>query len=699
MKKIILLFFFAFICQFQFTRLVVGADSAAVSLPKFDTNQIKSISTHKENINAVAISPNGKFVATSAADRFVVLSEIESGKELWRVQFRGVASSLAFTPDGKRLAVGCRDKNLIICDVNSGKESAKFDTFTKPITAIEVSPNGKYVAAGFDNGAVLICDIAAKKVHKELLGKVHTKPILDIAFSGKSDRVLVASLDASVSIWNVNDGKWLYSFKGHRGPVKSVSYDRKDEKIVSSSTDKSIIVWKPASNQKQDAKELILQRFTGHTAEVSFACFAPDGGTVYSASIDKTFAQWNLRDGKQVMRIDVGQVLNRAVFSPATAYNAVWASGKQAAVVKTEQLKFIAPTYQLPANRNTFSNLPVVSNPVARFNLSADQSGKGSKANLNLSVLKSFSLKEARSCFFVNPQYAVSAGAGGVGVVWNVETRRVEYLFSHGALFTAVAFSPNSTVIAVGSKDGSIILLEPSNGKILAMLKGHTAAITGLTFSQNGKRLASASEDRLVINWNMDTGQSIGVAIGHSEKVAGVAILPDMSKTITVSADKTIRVWASTNKFEIWNESTQPEKRSEFVSVVMDRGGAWFAAGCKNNTIEIWQTNEKKRLATLSGLSDVPVAMAIAPDGKYLVSGGKDGVLVVWNTKTWKAEKTFVQLPEQLEKNITESKKGWVRNLPQKIEYEPIISVSFSNDGKKIITSGGNNSYIWNGIN
>ncbi|MDR1054227.1 MAG: WD40 repeat domain-containing protein, partial [Planctomycetaceae bacterium] len=694
MKKFI---FFVFICQFQFVGLVYGADLAADSLLKLDEDQFKLISAHKENINAVAISPNGKFVVTGGADRFVVLSEIDSGKELWRVQLRGVASSFSFMPDGRRLLVGCRDKNLIIYDVDSGKESVKFEPFARPITAIEVSPNGKYVAVGFDNGVVLIWDIAAKKLHKEL-GKIHTKTIYDIAFSGKSDRVLVAGQDALVSIWSVGSGKWSYSFKGHKGPVKSVSFDRRDERIVSSSTDRSILVWKPATNEKQDAKELILQRFVGHTMEVSFVCFAPDSETVYSASLDKTVAQWKLSDGKQVVRIDVGQVLNRVVFSPATSYYAVLVSGKRAVAVKSEQLKFIAPKYQLPSDRNPFSKLPVVGSPVARFNLNnLDKNDNTGKSGLDLSVLKSFSLKGTKCCFFVNPRYAVSVGAGGknntggVGVVWNVETQRAEYSFTHNAVFTAVAFSPISTVIAVGAKDGSIVLLEPSNGRILTTLKGHTSAITDLTFSRDGKRLASSGEDRLFINWNMDTGQSEGVAIGHSEKLSGVVISPDMSKAITVSSDKTIRVWTSPSQSEVWNESIPTDKRSEFVSVAMDSGGAWFAAGCKNNTIEIWQTDAKKQLTKLSGLSDVPVAISVSPDGKYLVSGGKDGVLVIWNTKTWKPEKTFVQSPEQLEKSIKESKSGWVKSLPQSIGYEPITSITFSKDSKKIITSGGNN--------
>ncbi|MDR2641416.1 MAG: WD40 repeat domain-containing protein [Planctomycetaceae bacterium] len=689
MKKIIRLFF-VFFCLILFVQFVVGAEAVTGSI---STNETKTISEHNENINSVAISPDGKMLATGAADRFVILSELDSGKEMWRLQFRGVVSALAFTPDGKYLLAGCRDKNLIICDVKSGKESGKFNTFTRSITAIEISPNGKYVAAGFDNGVTLILEIATKKLYKELSNKVHSTTIFDIAFSSKSDRILIAAQDASVSIWSVNDGKWMYSFKGHKGPVKSVSFDYRNEKIISSSTDRNILVWKPSNNPKQDPKELILQRLLFHTAEVSFVCFAPDAETAYSASLDKKIVQWDLKTGKQICNINVGQVINRAAFSPMTAYHAVLVSGKRAIAVETEQLKFVAPKYPLPPDKNSFPRLPVVNRPVAQLNAYLDKNKIGT--NSTPQEQKILPPKGNKSCFFVDSKFAVSVGADGTGVVWDVVANKLEYSFLYNVPFTAVAFSPVSAVIAAGAKDGAIILLNPKNGKILTTFRGHTAAITDLAFSSNGKRLASASEDRLFINWNMDVGQSEGVAIGHKGKLTGVVISPDMSKAITVSTDKTIRVWKSSNQSEIWNESKPKDKSSEFVSVAVKPDGEWFAAGCENKTIEIWQLNEKKLLKTLTGLGDVPVAIKVSPDGKYLVSGGKDGVLVVWNTKTWKPEKTFIQLPEHLERQLTASKKGWVRYLPQSINYEPIVSVAFSNDGKKIITSGGSQTYIW----
>ncbi|MDR1925359.1 MAG: WD40 repeat domain-containing protein [Planctomycetaceae bacterium] len=698
-----------------------------------DAGQVRLIAEHKMNANAVSISPDGNFVVVGGAERFLILSELDTGKEIWRNQLRGVISALSFSPDGGLILVAGRDKNLIVCDGKTGKELSRFPQFVDIITAVEISPDGKYAAVGLENGNAGIFELNSKKLHKEL--KTHSRAINDITFSNNSDRVALASHDATVSIWSVDSGKLIYTFYGHRSSVKSVAFDHRDENIVSGSTDRSAYIWNPnaniapkkpnqKTNQKPDkstdkstdksakntppkpsppaakdtksvkddkSKYQILQRLAGHKAEVSFVCFAPDSETVYTASIDKTIAQWNVKDGSQIVSTDTGQAITRASISPKTAYSFVTSNGKITAAVKTESLGFKPPKYPQPKARNPFPQLPKEEKPLMflNANLSNDSSKSPDKPNLP---------KGNKCRFFVDSVLAVSVGGDGSGVVWNLVRGDVSYSFSHTSPLTAVAFSPLSSVIAIGSADKTIVLLQPKDGRHLATFKGHSGTITDLSFSKDGRRLFSASEDKSFITWNMETRQSDGVSVGHTDKITGIAVLPDMSKVISVSKDKTIRVWNSPSQHTIWNESIQEDKRAELVSLAIGTNGDWFAVGEESKNISIWKLSEKKCVATLSGLRDVPAALAVSPDGKYLLSGGVDGVVVVWNTSSWKAEKTFVQIPEQAQKNTENAANGWVKNLLQKVEYEPIKSISFNNDGSKIITSGGTKTFLWNGL-
>ena len=82
-------------------------------------------------------------------------------------------------------------------------------------------------------------------------------------------------------------------------------------------------------------------------------------------------------------------------------------------------------------------------------------------------------------------------------------------LEGHTSWVTAVAFSPDGSLLASASNDKTVRLWNPQTGQEVQVLEGHTSWVTAVAFSHDGLLLASASYDATVRLWNPQTGQEL----------------------------------------------------------------------------------------------------------------------------------------------------------------------------------------------
>ena len=108
-----------------------------------------------------------------------------------------------------------------------------------------------------------------------------------------------------------------------------------------------------------------------------------------------------------------------------------------------------------------------------------------------------------------------------------------------------MAFSPDGTRIASGSRDKTVRLWDAATGQPVGQpLTGHTDAVSSVAFSPDGTRIASGSADNTVRLWDAATGQPVGQPLtGHTDAVSSVAFSPDGTRIASGSADNTVRLW------------------------------------------------------------------------------------------------------------------------------------------------------------
>jgi WD40 repeat protein len=108
---------------------------------------------------------------------------------------------------------------------------------------------------------------------------------------------------------------------------------------------------------------------------------------------------------------------------------------------------------------------------------------------------------------------------------------------------SAMAFSPDGKLLAVGGSDTQVHLFNVADGKAVRSMPGHTGPITALAFYPGGSVLASGSKDRTARLWEPASGRAIKTLDGHASWVEAIAFVARGTRLASAGADQTVHVW------------------------------------------------------------------------------------------------------------------------------------------------------------
>ena len=199
----------------------------------------------------------------------------------------------------------------------------------------------------------------------------------------------------------------------------------------------------------------------------------------------------------------------------------------------------------------------------------------------------------------------------------------------------ALAFSPDSKVLAAASLDRSVNLWDIGTAKLSGKIPS-SAGVSSLAFTPNGEQVVSGELDGVVLvtqTGGARTSRSLRPHVDYAWEqvpaVQSVAVSPDGAQIASGSAEGNVTIWSPEGK--ILRRIKAHDRAVTALSYLSD--DKLVSAGA-DGAIYIWNSATGQPLANLTDHSNAILAMAVSHDGKWIAAGGNGPTLRIWNAAT-----------------------------------------------------------------
>ena len=484
-----------------------------------------------------------------------------------------------------------------------------------------------------------------KQTHGEFRTFKGKDELASICFTPDGQRLVTASADWTIRVWDVISGKEVLTFSLKGRLNKGLS-------VISISPDGQRLVTVGSTAKIWDAKsgnELLTLK--ADTSGIESVCFSPDGQRLVAAG--STMKVWDVRSGKETLTIknsskddeeDLGEI-DTVCFSPdgqrlVTGGDdktlKIWNAntGKKLRTIKVEGL--LTGFYNICFSPD--GQRLAAGNENWMVNVWDANSGK------NLFTLKGHKGPVRSVCFSPDSHRLVTGSADKTLKVWDVNTGK-ELFSSKGHLdeVTHVCFSPDGTILASCDATGIVKLW---HGTISTEPLPLTVGAGPVFISANGERLASADAGVVKV-WDAESGKqlrSIKVT-GNMSPLSRIYFSPDGSRLAVGDAEDTIEssrepgwIHDLAHPVQVWDTATGKElavittKDDTHNCICFSSDGKRIALGYR-----VWDVESGKELISYNRTGD-PIG-CFSPDGKRFArrrsicdaASGKELVDIEWS--------------------------------------------------------------------
>jgi WD40 repeat protein len=485
------------------------------------------------------------------------------------------------------------------------------------------SPNGLRIVSASSDNTLRIWDAKSANYLGTLEG--HQDSVWGCDWSPDGLRIVSGSDDKTLRMWDIKSGACLATLEGHQRSVSGCAWSPDGLRIVSGSFDHTLRMW--------DAKSsTCLATLQGHQGSVRGCAWSPDGLRIVSASDDKTLRVWDTKSGACLATLEGHQDdVNgcawsldglRMVSASDDRTLRIWdaSSGACLATLAGHQRSVLGCAWSPDGQRIVSAS---DDNTLRMWD---------AKSGACLATLRGHHDDVNGCAWSPDGLRMVSASWDKTLRIWDAKSGvSLATLQGRQNSVFACVWSPGGLRMVSGSSDHTLRVWDAKSGACLATLEGHQGIVLGCVWSPDGLRIVSASGDETLRIWDAKSGACLATLEGHQGPVSGCAWSPDGLRVVSVSYDYTVRIWNAKSGACL---ATLEGHQGIVLGCVWSPDGQRIASASADNALRIWDTKSGACLATLAGHQASVTGCAWSPNGLRMVSASWDKTLRIWDARS-----------------------------------------------------------------
>ncbi|MEK6263087.1 MAG: hypothetical protein AABP62_31295, partial [Planctomycetota bacterium] len=487
---------------------------------------------HHAFIDSLAVSPDGRYVATGAADGTVAVWDVAAKTMIVQALHHDRVSAVAFSRDSRFAFSAGADRRLVISTVANLSLVREVNPDLGDIAALTTSPDGMTLVTAGGRGVAFI-DV------RDPLAGVTARPVMEgetnaVRFSPDGNVLAVASQAAVVTLLDPMSQHAIAEIHGHVGSVDALAFSIDGVMLLTGDHGFSFAFEGPAPVNgvvrkiRWQTADAVARKAFPAIANSRIAIVNPDAGLfgAVSPTDSGTLNVWNTVDNA-VHEYVIGGSVSAAAFSPDGRYVAVGNSAtiespSSGGLTRIWDCQRAEHVVDLDPHDQYISDIDFRTDTIATASCDRIRTWLlhfGEKrAELRADIIDTPGCLEMP----VADAIAVTPDASGVVAVahrnpsvsiWNAQDgsllRRFTRSDSNGA--ESVAISRDATMLAEGNVDWNVHLWSLARDRAALVLGGLDQPPKGLTFSPDGSLLAAGAGPRdPILLWETGIGLLVG---------------------------------------------------------------------------------------------------------------------------------------------------------------------------------------------